>query len=269
MVDLMHQAGYHFSSFYGGAAKGNNQLEWRHYAKLYRKWFQDSWIFPKDANIYIGYGDEPSAEWVIRTFPRLEAFQDQGFRLGQSGHDHLFDTGGFFYSGVNLASDPTDRTSTRKWNEVGYANVAWYAVQHVGPENPAFTRRQYGLGAYLANFSATNNYAHHFGPYNDRSITYKPMVLAYGCHDGVIDTIQWEGYREGIDDVRYATLVKMLARDILEKGSTVQGNEARKALMYLAELDNTECDLNMVRLEMIRMILHLQAVLDECADGKN
>ena len=75
----------------------------------------------------------------------------------------------------------------------------WYACQHVGVENPAFNRRQNGLAPYLANYSALCNYAHHFGPYNDRSGTYKPMVFAYGCGDGVIDTLQWEGFREAVD----------------------------------------------------------------------
>ena len=65
---------------------------------------------------------------------------------------------------------------------------------------------------YLANYSATCNYAHHFGPYNDDSTTYRPMVFAYGVHGGVLDTIQWEGYREGIDDIRYATALKRLAQ---------------------------------------------------------
>ena len=37
------------------------------------------------------------------------------------------------------------------------------------------------------------------------------MVFVYGMADGVIDTLQWEGFREGVDDIRYATLLHGLA----------------------------------------------------------
>ena len=38
---------------------------------------------------------------------------------------------------------------------------------------------------------------------------YRDHVFAYPTSNGVIDTIQWEGWREGVDDTRYvATLIK-------------------------------------------------------------
>ena len=33
---------------------------------------------------------------------------------------------------------------------------------------------------------------------------YRDHVFAYPTSDGVIDTVQWEGFREAVDDVRYA-----------------------------------------------------------------
>jgi hypothetical protein len=43
--------------------------------------------------------------------------------------------------------------------------------------------------------------------------------------DGVIDTVQWEGYREGIDDLRYlATL-----RNAIVKAHEAGGDSARLA----------------------------------------
>ena len=35
--------------------------------------------------------------------------------------------------------------------------------------------------------------------------TYRDHVFAYPTLNGVIDTIQWEGFREAVDDVRYLT----------------------------------------------------------------
>ncbi|MEG1979484.1 MAG: hypothetical protein RR060_02100, partial [Victivallaceae bacterium] len=161
----------------------------------------------------------------------------------------------------NIATAPEDREATRRWNEIGNAHVAWYASHHVGPENPDYNRRQYGIAPYLANFSATCNYAHHFGPYNDNSETYRPMVLAYGIYNGVIDTIQWEGYREAIDDIRYATLLKTLAVKAKQSKDLNVVYAGRKALQYLASCDSTTINLNTMRLEMIDQILKLQQLL--------
>ncbi len=41
------------------------------------------------------------------------------------------------------------------------------------------------------------------------SPSYRDHVFAYPTTNGVIDTIQWEGFREGVDDTRYAaSLIK-------------------------------------------------------------
>ena len=96
-----------------------------------------------------------------------------------------------------------DASSTALWNQFGNgARVAWYSNQHVGTENPDFNRRQNGMAAYLSGYACHCNYAHHFGSYNDDSEGYKPMVFTYGQAKGVIDTLQWEGFREGIDDIQ-------------------------------------------------------------------
>ena len=138
---------------------------------------------------------------------------------------------------------------------------AWYANQHVGAENPELNRRQYGLAAYLSGYSALCNYAHHLGPYNDISETYKPMVFVYGTADGVIDTLQWEGFREGVDDIRYATLMQSLAREA-EKSSNVEVRYlAGKAKILLARFDKKTGDLNAARGEMIGFIEQLRAAL--------
>jgi len=46
-------------------------------------------------------------------------------------------------------------------------------------------------------------------------------MFVYPTVDGVIDTIAWEGYREGIDDLRYlATLRKAIGK--AEKSAAAQ-----------------------------------------------
>ena len=88
-------------------------------------------------------------------------------------------------------------------------------------------------------------------------MTYRPMVLAYGVYGGVLDTIQWEGYREGIDDIRYATALKRLAQKAAKSPNIETRYAGNKALQYMATLSRTEGDLQTVRYEMIDRILAL------------
>ena len=227
-------------------------------AKLKKEWFQKNL---GHNNVYLCIGDEPPAEHVMYQRPILKIYQDQGFKFIIAGREAVLFKAGYAYDFFNMASRPETRESNRRWNEIGHAHVAWYARHHVGPEDPCLNRRAYGLGAWLAGFSATCNYAHHFGPWNDRSTGYKPMVLAYGIGNGVVDTIQWEGYREGIDDIRYATLMKTLALEA-EKSPDINVRYAgREALQYLALQIPGEYNPNAARLEMTQRILKLKELL--------
>ena len=226
-------------------------------SRLYRK------ALGPDAMIFLEYGDEPGVGWVRRNLNFFEIYQKEGLDFAIAGKDQVFFAAGHSYRFFNTSRAPEDPASTRLWNDVGKTWVGWYAMQHVGAENPAFNRRQNGMAPYLANYSALCNYAHYLGPYNDRSDTYKPMIFAYGCGDGVIDTLQWEGFREGVDDIRYATLLKRLALEAANSEELKIEYQGRAALQFFAEIDSTSADMNTVRLEMITRILQLKKLLNK------
>ena len=210
-------------------------------------------------NVFAGYGDEPGAAWLARERPVFEDYQGAGLRFFIAGHDQVFSRAGYLYDWHNIAKDPSDPSSTRLWNALQNDNrIAWYANHHVGTENPAFNRRQNGLTAYLSGYTALCNYAHHFGSYNDDSTTYKPMVFAYGSRDGVIDTLQWEGFREGVDDIRYATLMTDLARKAQKSADVQVRYLGNKAMQFLATLDVMGFDQDACRAEMVRFIEELR-----------
>ena len=212
-------------------------------------------------NVYMGFGDEPGADWLAANRPVFESYQQAGLKFYIAG-ETVFSKAGYFYDWHNSARDATDPTLPNLWGKMqGASHVAWYANQHVGSENPAFNRRQNGLGAYLTGYTALCNYAHHLGPYNDDSTTYKPMVLAYGIYDGVLDTLAWEGFREGIDDIRYATLMTDLARKATKSKDLKTHYLGSKAMQYLALADAKSCDLDSVRGEMIRFINELKPLV--------
>lgn len=213
-------------------------------------------------NVYLGYGDEPNGQWLMNARKVHHAYQKEGFRFLMAGWDSLFHKAGYLYDWVNSAGAPEQqRDRVRRWNEIGHANVAWYATHHEGVENPSFSRRQNGLAPYLNNFSALCNYAHALGPWNDRSHTYRNMTIMYGCYDGVIDTLAWEGFREGIDDIRYATLLRQLALEASRSGNIDTAYAGRISLYYLASLNPESVDQDAARMEMIHHILKLRTLL--------
>ena len=213
-------------------------------------------------NVYMGYGDEPGAKWFADQMPVYEDYQSVGLKF-LLADGTVFSKAGYFYDWHNAAYDAADSKLPSLWAKMqGPNHVAWYASQHVGNENPAFNRRQNGLGAYLAGYTALCNYAHHLGPYNDDSTTYKPMVLAYGSYDGVIDTLAWEGFREGIDDIRYATLLTDLARKAQRSKDRATRVLGGKAMHCLAVADPKSCDQDAMRGEMIRYINALKGLVD-------
>ena len=219
---------------------------------------------PKAKDIFVCHGDEPPPQWLKDQREPVAAAQRAGYKFILAGSDNIFRKAAYQWDWHNISKTPEDNSSTTAWNLLGGDKyVAWYATQHVGAENPAFNRRQNGMAAYLANYSALCNYAHHYGSYCDDRETYKPMVFAYGQGKGVIDTLQWEGFREGVDDIRYATLMVRLAREAAKLGAAnlEASYEGRKALQFLAAFNRETDDLDACRAEMITFILRLKKVL--------
>jgi hypothetical protein len=148
------------------------------------------------------------------------------------------------------------------------ALVGWYADPHGGPENPDFARRLYGMQPYKAGYDVVGNHAwwkrcqwndiaQNFEP------TYRNLNIVYQTRGNVLDTLQWEGCREGLDDVRYATRLKELARQALSSARSEVVLRGRLALGALAYWDADRDDMDACRLECIRHILDLQRLVKE------
>lgn len=253
--EIMKEAGMRSDVTIGGVSVGKSKQTAKYNFEAAKK------LFGHD-NIYIGHGDEPSPKWVASQRDVFKANQEAGFKFIIAGGNQVFRKAGYIYDWHNIALDPENSQTTALWNQFATKpHIAWYARMHTGVENPAFNRRQNGMAPYLAGYSALCNYAHHFGPYNDNSSGYRPMVFAYGSHDGVIDTIQWEGFREGVDDIRYATCLVKLAREASKSDKTDIRYAGGKALQYLASFNKESDDLNACRAEMILHILKLKSLL--------
>ncbi|MEF3303479.1 COG1470 family protein [Paenibacillus sp. GYB003] len=162
---------------------------------------------------------------------------------------------------LNWAGEPT-REKADQWHALGPDRIITsYAYPHTGPENPDLIRQRHGMWLYKANYDATYNYIFYESPkniWNDNvSPYYRAFNLVYPTRTDLIDTIAWEGFREGIDDIRYATKLKQAAADAIASGRRDRAAAANQALVWLEQVDERSVNQDLLRLEMIRHIMLL------------
>jgi len=106
-----------------------------------------------------------------------------------------------------------NKTQALLWHNYGH-KIFLYNQPQVAIENPEIYRRNYGFVLWNAGYDGAIDFAYQFmygkSIWNDfDNANIRDHVFAYPTSNGVIDTIQWEGWREGVDDTRYlATLIK-------------------------------------------------------------
>ena len=155
-------------------------------------------------------------------------------------------------------------------------------------ENPNVDRFRYGLFVWRSGLDGAAPYAYRHvyqgDPYHDETegqrdwFSYqRNSMYTYPSQAGPIPTIQWEGVREGIDDVRYLTtldhVVKGAAGHRASPTLQVEVEKARALLSGLpaafdgkvAEITETlrPEDFLDYRLRVARQIVRLQGLLDE------
>ena len=211
---------------------------------------------------YMCFGDEYGLKTLIAIRDMAKIYGDLGFKFltnSQAGYE-----GGWYMTDCwrpPFTPDHQNFETAFKVSRMDDCELGWYANQHVGPENPAFNRRQYGFGPYRAGFTFDGNYAQHLQGWNDIAHDpYRPMMFVYGSGNGCLDTIQWEGFREGVDDIRYATMLQRLAHELVKAGGAEARYAAKKALGLLANADADDMDLTTLRLEMIKHIQRMEGL---------
>ncbi|MBE2203543.1 MAG: hypothetical protein IAE94_04330 [Chthoniobacterales bacterium] len=213
-------------------------------------------------NIYCFSWDEPAIRLLRAQRLAWKYVHDKGLKVLSTGHSSHLDYAGYNEDFLNYGGK-YGREISDTWHDFD-GRVSSYAAPHTGAENPDFARRTHGFDSYMANTDGTHNYILNESPWNDfagAEYNFRAFNMVYPTKDGPIDTLQWEGFREGIDDVRYATLLKQLANKAVATGKTETVYEGRKALLWLATQNAKTCDLNTLRLELIARILKLKEIL--------
>ena len=256
--DLIRASGKEYDFIVSGSMKLTSPAEMRYHANRMKDLHKQKFGHHR---FRLTWGDEYGISILRGIMPMIKIYKDAGF-LFYTNSRYTYVFAGFL---ADMFAPPTspDFSSHIRAQQFNFINpgneYGWYANQHVGSENPAYVRRQNGLGPWRAGFTLNENYAHHLDGYNDiRGGNFRSMNYYYSCGDGVLDTIGWEGFREGIDDIRYATLIQQLARPLLGTTPVEADYAARKALQFLAGLYTDDYDISTARLEMIRHILELK-----------
>lgn len=104
-----------------------------------------------------------------------------------------------------------DPEAAAAWRRTG-TRVFSYHNPQVGVENPGVYRKNYGYALWLAGYDGVMNFAYQYAKghiWNDFDHPrYRDHVFAYPTSDGLIETVQWQGFREAVDDIRYLTAFK-------------------------------------------------------------
>ena len=206
--------------------------------------------------VYFYGSDEATGEQLTAQRAAWKAVQEAGGKTVVACYEKTFEAMGGLLNCAVLAGRPNPEEG-RKWHSVG-SHAFCYAYPQVGNEEPETYRRHFGLELWKAGFDGAMDYAyqHGFGHvWNDfDERTYRDHVFAYPTLNGVIDTIQWEGFREGVDDVRYlTTLLNLIER---AKADPAKAQLAKQAEAWVGTIDPAG-DLDGVRAQIVERILQL------------
>jgi hypothetical protein len=206
-------------------------------------------------DVYVYLIDEATGETLRKERSYAEAARALGAKTAVACNSAYFEEAGDFIDAPIVASAPMMREQVAVIHATG-ARIYCYANPQCGLELPETYRRNFGLLLWQADYQGSMDFAWYW-PFNDiwndfDHPSYKDHNMVYPTKNGVIDTIQWEGWREAADDCRYmATLLKAID----EAGSTAAAQRAREWVRALREAGGEGLqDLYAVRDAMIEHI---------------
>jgi hypothetical protein len=155
------------------------------------------------------------------------------------------------------AGRPTQEEAA-KWHSRGH-KIFCYAHPQSGIEEPETYRRNYGLLLERNDYDGGMTYLYYdlWNDYDASNLPYRGHNFVYPTVDGVIDTIQWEGYREGIDDLRYLATLRQAIATAEASSSARLRRRAAAARQFVDGMD-VSGDLYAVRQALIDWTLRLQ-----------
>ena len=204
--------------------------------------------------LYLYGRDEAVAEALSSQRAAFRTVRDAGGKVFIACYTGAFELVGDLVDHANHSGPPNEEES-RKWHSAGQ-KLFNYGNPQSGVPLPDVYRRNYGLALWKLGYDGVMDWAfcHVVGnAWNDSDhFKYRDICFVYPTVDSVIDTLAWEGFREGVDDVRYLTT--LLAA--IEKAKVAEHPLAGKAEKWVRNFDPAG-DLDQIRGEMIEWIKKL------------
>jgi hypothetical protein len=218
--------------------------------------------------LYLYLQDEARGDTLTAERPIAEAIHQVGAKTWVACYPDYFPLAGDFIDAPVLSGGLAGPELINKIHAVG-SKVFSYGNPQGGVEKPEIYRRNYGLKLWQNNYDGAFDFVYYaaFGPHiaewnpwDDFLHSYwRQHCMVYPTADGVVDTIQWEGWREGVNDCRYlATLIREIATAKKAGRITAAVNKAESWINALKKSgDSGLSDLDATR---AAMIAHIQAV---------
>jgi len=199
------------------------------------------------SGVHIYGHDELDAPMVANQRPSWDEIHTAGAKVFVACNQDVFDVVGDILDLPIIAFGLISEQQLAAWHAQG-ARVFSYNNPQVGIEDPEIYRKRYGLSLFAAGYDGVMNYAYQHAEGDiwndfDGSALYRDHVFAYPTSGGVIDTVQWEGFREAVDDMRY--LSTWLAR--------IQDSESVRN--WLKDRLSQTADLDSIRAQIVEKIL--------------
>jgi hypothetical protein len=160
------------------------------------------------SQVYIYGIDEPDIQLFLNEQDAWKLVHDNGMKIFSSIDSIKLSgeilIGKYILPDLAILVGSFNRSVVDGWHSQD-KKIFSYGNPQVGIEDPALYRKNYGFELWNAGYDGEMNYAyqHGFGSsiWNDFDHSrYRDHVFAYPTTDGVIDTVQWEGFREAIDE---------------------------------------------------------------------
>lgn len=209
--------------------KIRKEIGWGHKPLLYLDWivsFRDNLdtiykekikqiVFIAQENgikdVYIYGVDEKIGQELAELKPLYKAVHDAGAKNFVAGNIEQFLQYADGLIDFLVIKGPYNDLKLNQVSEVKQQgkNVYYYNNPQAGLEDPAIYRQNFGINLYLSGADGTLSYCYQNSPgWNDWHSITRPIIMAYPTISKPISTIQWEGWREAVNDVRYLELVK-------------------------------------------------------------
>jgi len=203
--------------------------------------------YPASGIYYYGM-DEVSGDVLQSERTAMQTIHTSGSKVFAACYSDAVDIVGDLLD-VAVVAGALDPTQAAQWHSYG-KEIFSYANPQVGVENPELYRKNYGFALWNAGYDGAMDYAYQgevgfiWNDYDLVSVTRnRDHVFAYPTSNGLVDTIQWEGWREGVDDTRY--LASLMKKD---------GSDTSARALIAGSLSNGD-NMTTIRKKVIQQIL--------------